>query len=71
MPQVFTGTVVIPGDQIETNVQTVAAAEAARRHVRQDLDGVRAAFEQHLAARYSQRTARTHAGVIELFIHSA
>ena len=69
MPQVFTGKVVIPGEQIETYFQAVAAAEEARRPFRQSLEGLRAEFEQHLAARYSQRTARKHAGVIELFIH--
>ena len=69
MPQVFTGTAVIPGEQIETYVQAVSAAEEARRPFRQYLEGLRDEFEQSLAARYSQRTARTHGGVIELFIH--
>ncbi len=69
MPNVFTGKVVIPGDQIETYLQAMTAAEEARRPFRQYLEGLRAEFELHLAAKYSQRTARKHAGVIELFIH--
>ena len=68
MPKVFTGKVVIPGDQIEPYLQAMAAAEEDRRPFRQYLEGLRAEFEQHLAARYSQRTARKHALIVEVFI---
>ncbi len=68
MPKVFTGKVVIPADQLDAYEQARAAAEAARRPLRQQLDALRAEFEQHLAARYSRRTVRKHAQVVALFV---
>ncbi len=68
MPKVFTGTVVIPADQLDAYEQARAEAEEARRPFRQHLDALRAEFEQHLAARYSRRTVRKHAQVVALFV---
>ena len=68
MPQVFTGKVAIPGDQIETYLAALAAAQEARRPFRQYLEGLRAEFEQHLAARYSRKTVRKHAQIVALFV---
>ena len=53
MPQVFTGQVAIPGDQVEAYLAALAEAEEARRPFRQHLEGLRAEFEQHLAAQYT------------------
>jgi len=58
MPRVFTGQVAIPGDQVEAYL--AALAEEARCPFRQYLEGLRAEFEQYLAARYTRRTARKH-----------
>ncbi len=68
MPTVFTGKVVIPGDQIESYLEAMAAAEAARQPFREQLVGLGAEFEQYLAAKYSRRTARKHALIVEVFI---
>ena len=68
MPQVFTGQVAIPGDQVEAYLAARAEAQEARRPFRQSLEGLRAEFEQHLAARYSRKTARKHAQIVALFI---
>ena len=68
MPQVFTGKVSIPGDQIETYLAALAEAEEVRHPFRQSLEGLRAEFEQHLAARYSRKTVRKHAQIVALFV---
>jgi hypothetical protein len=68
MPQDFTGKVTIPGDQIEAYLAALAEAEERRRPFRQYLDGLRAEFEQHLAARYSRKTVRKHAQIVALFV---
>ena len=69
MPKVFTGKVVIPGDQVEAYFEALAAAEEERRPFRDYLDGLNAEFEHYLEAKYSRRTARKHGGVVALFIH--
>ena len=69
MPKVFTGKVVIPGDQVEAYVEALAAAEEERRPFRDYLDGLNAEFEHYLEAKYSRRTARKHGGVVALFSH--
>ncbi len=68
MPQVFSGKVVIPGDQVEAYLAALAEAQEARRPFRQSLEGLRAEFEQHLAARYSRKTVRKHAQIVALFV---
>ncbi len=68
MPRVFTGQVAILGDQIEAYLAALAEAEEARRPFRQSLDGLRAEFEQYLAARYSRKTVRKHAQIVALFV---
>src|SRR5918912_650490 len=68
MPRVSTGKVAIPGDQIEAYLAALAEAEEARRPFRQQLEGLRAEFAQHLAARYSRKTARKHAQIVALFV---
>ncbi len=68
MPRVSTGQVAIPGDQIEAYLAARAEAEEARRPFRRYLEGLCAEFEQHLAARYSPKTARKHAQIVALFV---
>ena len=68
MPQVFTGKVAIPGDQIEAYLAARAEAEEAWRPFRRYLDGLRAEFEQHLAAKYSRKTVRKHAQIVAQFV---
>ena len=68
MPQVFTGKVAIPGDQIETYLAALAEAQEARRPFRQSLEGLRSEFEQHLAAQYSRKTVRKHVQIVALFV---
>ena len=68
MPRVFTGKVAIRGDQVEGYLAALAEAEEARRPFRQHLEGLRAEFEQHLAARYSRKTVRKHVQIVALFV---
>ena len=68
MPRVVTGQVAIPGDQVEAYLAALAEAEEVRRPFRQYLEGLRAEFAQHLAARYSRKTVRKHAQIVALFV---
>jgi hypothetical protein len=68
MPRVFTGEVVIPADQLDAHFAALAEAEAARKPFRSQLTGLKSAFEHALAAQYSHKTARKHAGIVEVFI---
>jgi hypothetical protein len=68
MPQVFTGKVVIPADQLDAHVRAMEAAEEAREPLRRQLTGLKAAFEHQLATKYRRQTARKHALVVEIFI---
>jgi site-specific recombinase XerD len=68
MAKVFTGRVVIPGDKIEEYFQAMAAAEEARRPFRKYLEGLNEEFYEHLTRKFSERTARKHAGIIDMFI---
>src|ERR671921_660764 len=61
MPQIFTGKVVIPGEQLP---QYLEAREPFRRH----LEGLNAAFGAWLAAKYTRKTVLKHTGVVDLFI---
>ena len=44
MPRVFTGKVVIPGDQLDAHFQRLAEAEAARKPFRSQLTGFKSEF---------------------------
>ena len=68
MPNVFTGKVIIPADQLDAHFAALAEAEEARQPFRQQLTGLKAEFERALAAKYSRKTARKHAGIVEVFI---
>lgn len=66
MPQVYTGKVLIPGDQIETYLAALQAAEEERAPFRALLEQLNAEFGAYLATRYSRKTVRTHTGTVDL-----
>ena len=68
MAKVFTGRVAIPGDKIEEYFEAMAAAEEMRRPFREYLEGLNEEFYDHLADKFSERTARKHAGIVDMFI---
>jgi site-specific recombinase XerD len=68
MPRVFTGKVVIPGDQIEAYLQALTAGEKAREPFRRYLDGLKDEFAADLAATYARKTVRKHVWIVEMFV---
>ena len=68
MPRVYTGNVVIPGDQIDAYLEALQEAEALRAPFRSQLKGFNTEFGTHLASKYSKRTVAKHTGIVELFI---
>jgi site-specific recombinase XerD len=69
MAKVFTGKVVIAGDQIEAYFQAMAQAEAQREPFRQTLESLNQDFSDYLSEKYVKKTVRKHAGIVEMFIH--
>jgi hypothetical protein len=68
MPQIFTGKVVIPGEQLPQYLEAMAETEAAREPFRRHLERLNEAFGAWLATTYTRTTARKHTGVVGLFI---
>jgi hypothetical protein len=68
MPEIFSGKVAIPADQLDAHFRALAEAEEARRPFRRQLTGLKAEFERHLATHYTPKTARKHALIVEAFI---
>ena len=68
MPEVYTGKVVIPGDQIDDYLAAMQAAEEARAPFRRSLNELNAAFAASLEKKYSRRTVLKHTSVVDLFI---
>jgi site-specific recombinase XerD len=68
MAKVYSGRVLIPGDKIEEYFKLMTAAEEERAPFRKYLMALQADFYDHLADQYTERTARKHAGVVEMFI---
>lgn len=68
MAKVFTGRVVIPGDQIEAYFQAMAEAEKAREPFRKHLESLNQEFEDYLATKYVPKTVRKHSSIVSLFI---
>jgi site-specific recombinase XerD len=68
MAKVFTGKVIIPGDQIDEYFKAMAAAEEARRPFREYLEGLNDEFADHLARKFSERTVRKHTSIVDMFI---
>jgi len=67
MPEVFTGKVLIPGDQIDVYLAALKEAEEARAPFRRSLDELNAAFAASLEKKYSRRTVLKHTSIVELF----
>lgn len=68
MPEIFSGKVAIPADQLDTHFRALAEAQEARKPFRRQLTGLKADFERHVATKYTPKTARKHAMVVEVFI---
>ncbi len=68
MAKVYTGKVIIPSDKIDAFFKVMQEAEEKREPFRQSLLGLNQEFHQFLLTKYSERTARKHASIVELFI---
>ncbi len=68
MPKVFTGKVVIPGNQLEAYLEALEATEKARASFRQYMNALNAEFAEYLATKYVQKTVRKHTGIVDMFI---
>jgi site-specific recombinase XerD len=68
MAKVYTGKVVIPGDKMDEYFKLMQEAEERREPFRCSLLELKQGFYEHVLAKYSERTARKHASVIDLFI---
>jgi hypothetical protein len=68
MPEVYTGKVLIPGDQIDAYLAALKAAEEARAPFRELLEGLNGECGASLEKTYSRKTVRKHTGIVDLFI---
>jgi hypothetical protein len=68
MPQIFTGNVIIPGEQLPQYLEAMAETEAARAPFRRHLEGLNEAFGAWLTTKYRRKTVLKHTGVVDLFI---
>jgi len=68
MPEVYTGKVLIPGDQIDASLAALKDAEEARAPFRDMLEGLKGEFSAYLDKKYSRKTMRKHTSIVDLFI---
>ena len=68
MAKVYTGKVIIPGDKINEFFKVMKEAEEKREPFRQSLLKLNQEFHQFLLTKYSERTARKHISIVEVFI---
>src|SRR5215213_3649169 len=68
MAHVQTGTIIIPGDQLDAYLEVLKDTEAARAPFRSKLNGLNTEFGNYLATKYSKRTVAKHTSIVELFI---
>ncbi|NEX23111.1 site-specific integrase [Thiorhodococcus mannitoliphagus] len=68
MPKVFTGKVMIPGDKIDEYFQARKEAEEERKPFRDHLESLKSEFESYLSNKYTEKTARKHTNIIQMFI---
>ncbi len=68
MPEVYTGKVLIPGDQIDAYLAALKAAEETRAPFRALLESLNEEFGVSLKKKYSRRTVLKHTGIVDLFI---
>jgi site-specific recombinase XerD len=57
-----------PGDKIEEYFKLLAEAEKLREPLRRRMKELNEEFYDHLLVKYSERTARKHSTVVDLFI---
>ena len=68
MAKVFTGKVLISGDNIKDYLQGMERAEKEKAPFRELLDDLNQEFEAYLTEQLSVRTSRKHACIVALFI---
>jgi len=68
MSEVYTGKVLIPGDQIDAYLAALKEAEEARAPFREMLEGLNGEFGVSLEKKYSRKTMRKHTSIVDLFI---
>jgi hypothetical protein len=68
MARVYTGKLAIPADKIGEYLRLVEEAEKQREPFRRQLVELNEAFYEHLLGKVSERTARKHSGIVDLFI---
>ena len=68
MAKVYTGKVIIPGDRMDEFFKVMQEAEEKREPFRQSLLKLNQEFHQFLLTKYSERTARKHISIVEVFI---
>ncbi|MBL7225405.1 MAG: hypothetical protein ISS59_04670, partial [Desulfobacteraceae bacterium] len=68
MAKVYTGKVAIPGDKVEEYLKLVEEAEKKREPFRRQLVQLNEEFYEYLLEKYTERTARNHSGITDLFI---
>ena len=68
MAKVFTGKVLISGDNIKDYLQVMEKAEKEKQPFREMLDELNQEFEAYLTEQFSVRTARKHSCKVALFI---
>ncbi|MEW6669922.1 MAG: site-specific integrase [Thermodesulfobacteriota bacterium] len=68
MAKVYSGKVVIPGDKIAEYLKIITNAEKKREPFRRYLLDLNQDFYAFLQSKFSQRTARKHSFIVELFI---
>ena len=68
MAKVYEGKVIIPGDKMDEFFKVMQEAEEKRDPFRQSLLSLNQEFHQFLLGKYSERTARKHTSIVELFI---
>jgi len=68
MPKIYTGKVIIPGNKIDEYFRLMEEAEKNREPFRQSLLSLNQEFYHFLREKYSERTARKHTSIVEIFI---
>jgi len=68
MAKVYEGKVIIPGDKMDEFFKVMQEAEERREPFRQSLLSLNQEFHQFLLTKYSERTARKHTSIVELFV---
>lgn len=68
MAKVYTGKIAIPGARMAEFLEAMEEAEKAREPFRRHLVALNEEFHARLAEKFSERTARKHSSIVDLFI---